>query len=61
MLSLCGGCGGWGGAGGLQSHFVVKPNIVLRLGWGFDNSNIYTTHKNECRSDLRPFDVKTFF
>ena len=27
--------GGWWG---LQSHFHVKPNLVLRLGWGFDNS-----------------------
>ena len=29
-----------GGVGwGLQSHFIVKPNLVLRLGWGwgFDN------------------------
>ena len=24
---------------GVQSHFVVKPNLVLRLGWGFDNKN----------------------
>ena len=23
--------------GGLHSHFIVKPNLVLRLGWGFDN------------------------
>ena len=23
---------------GLQSNFIVKPNIVLGLGWGFDNS-----------------------
>ena len=22
----------------VQSHFIVKPNLVLRLGWGFDNS-----------------------
>ena len=21
---------------GVQSHFIVKPNLVLRLGWGFD-------------------------
>ena len=21
----------------MQSHFIVKPNLVLRLGWGFDN------------------------
>ena len=28
---------GWGGV--VQSHFIVKPNIVLRLGWGFDNYN----------------------
>ena len=21
----------------VQSHFIVKPNLVLRLGWGFDN------------------------
>ena len=32
-LSLC----GWGGVGGLHSHYIVKPNLVLRLGWGFDN------------------------
>ena len=25
-----------GGGWGLQSHFHVKPNLVLRLGWGFD-------------------------
>ena len=28
-----------GGGWGLQSHFRVKPNLVLRLGWGFDNSH----------------------
>ena len=22
----------------LQSHFIVKPNLVLRLGWGFDKN-----------------------
>ena len=33
MLSLCGG-GGVGG--GVHSHYIVKPNLVLRLGWGFD-------------------------
>ena len=30
----------WGGDGvgwGLHSHYIVKPNLVLRLGWGFDN------------------------
>ena len=27
---------GWGGWG-VHSHYVVKPNLVLRLGWGFDN------------------------
>ena len=26
-----------GGGWGLQSHFIVKSNLVLRLGWGFDN------------------------
>ena len=31
-----GGVGGWGGV--VQGHFIVKPNHVLRLGWGFDNS-----------------------
>ena len=25
---------GWG----LHSHYIVKPNLVLRLGWGFDNN-----------------------
>ena len=30
---------------GVQSHFVVKPNLVLRLGWGFDNTGIlHATH-----------------
>ena len=33
-LSFCGVGGvGWG----VQSHYIVKPNLVLRLGWGFDN------------------------
>ena len=31
------GC--WGGVGwGVHSHYVVKPNLVLRLGWGFDKN-----------------------
>ena len=32
-----------GGGWGLQNNIMVKPNLVLRLGWGFDNShmNIY--------------------
>ena len=34
-----GGWGGWGGWG-LQSYFIVKPNLVLRLGWGFDNFDL---------------------
>ena len=24
---------------GLLSHFIVNPNLVLRIGWGFDNKN----------------------
>ena len=24
--------------GVVQSHFIVRPNLLLRLGWGFDNS-----------------------
>ena len=24
---------------GLHSHYIVKPNLVLRLGWGFDNKH----------------------
>ena len=28
--------GGWVGV--VQSHFMVKPNLVMRLGWDFDNS-----------------------
>ena len=42
-LSFCGGGGGWGGWGGLwcfHSHFIVKPNLVLRLGWDFDNEEV---------------------
>ena len=28
----------------MKSHFIVKPNLVLRLGWGFDNNILdYTT------------------
>ena len=34
-LSLCGVVVGWG----LHSHYIVKPNLVLRLGWGFDNTH----------------------
>ena len=30
--------GGVGGVGwGVHSHYIVRPNLVLRLGWGFDN------------------------
>ena len=29
---------GLGGVGGMHSHYIVKPNLVLRLGWGFDNN-----------------------
>ena len=38
----------WVGVGGLQSHFIVKPNLVLRLGWGFDNGpkEIFCVQKN---------------
>ena len=25
----------------VQSHFIVKPNLVLRLDWGFDKKLIY--------------------
>ena len=25
----------------MQSHFIVKTNLVLRLGWGFDNMNSF--------------------
>ena len=45
-LSFCGG--GWVG---VQSHFMVKPNLVLRLGWRFDNI-IITRISQE--PDLRP-------
>ena len=27
----------------MQSHFRVKPNLVLRLGWGFDNNKDLST------------------
>ena len=32
--------GGWVGVvgWGLHSHYVVKPNLVLRLGWGSDKN-----------------------
>ena len=33
-LSFCGGV--------VQSHFIVKPNLVLRLGCGFDNFPKYS-------------------
>ena len=25
----------------VHSHFIVKPNLVLRLGWGFDNIAVW--------------------
>ena len=39
--------GGWvGGVGwGLHSHYIVKPDLVLRLGWGFDNSVFFRKDK----------------
>ena len=39
----------------MQSHFMVKPNLVLRLGWGFDNVNcnssniVYLVGCGRCR------------
>ena len=36
---------------GVQSHFMVKPNLVLRLGWRVDNI-IITRISQE--PDLRP-------
>ena len=40
--------GGWGVVGwGLHSHYIVKPNLVLRLGWGFDNYLEPKTKTNE--------------
>ena len=35
-LSFCGWVGGVGW--GLHSYYIVKPNLVLRLGWGFDKN-----------------------
>ena len=37
-----------GGVGGVvvQSHFIVKPNLLLRLGWGFDNKTLITPLKH---------------
>ena len=34
---------GWGGWG-LHSHYIVKPNLVLRLGWGFDNIFLFNSY-----------------
>ena len=31
---------GWVGWG-VHSHYIFKPNLVLRLGWGFDNKSGY--------------------
>ena len=28
----------------MHSHYIVKPNLVLRLGWGFDNFTIELRH-----------------
>ena len=50
MLSLCGGGVGWG----LQSNFVVKPNLVLRLGWGFDNMYV-----KSLKTDKKLFHTQT--
>ena len=36
-LSLC---GWWVGGVGRKVIFALNPTIVLRLGWGFDNSNL---------------------
>ena len=33
----------WGGGGVVHSHFIVKPNLVLRLGWGFDNKSVHNS------------------
>ena len=33
--------------GVVQSHFIIKPNLVLRLGWGFDNKETKRDTKGE--------------
>ena len=35
----------------VQSHFMVKPNLVLRLGWGFDNTQDNDCHDDKARDD----------
>ena len=40
-----------GGVGwGVQSHYRVKPNLVLRLGWGFDNKMVSLKYQKVYRS-----------
>ena len=45
-----------GGGWGLQSHFRVKPNHLLRLGWGFDNSKSEYSHSKIPRLVLKDLD-----
>ena len=37
--------------GGLHGHYIVKPNLVERLGWGFDNKVSEVVNKYCCRND----------
>ena len=43
---------GGGGGGGLQSNFIVKPNLVLRLGWDFDNLNLNIIKTSKWRGNV---------
>ena len=37
----------------MHSHYIVKPNLVLRLGWGFDNlpTTIYQIKSSKLNLD----------
>jgi len=40
----------------MHSHFHVKPNLVLRLGWGFDKKHVLQSNKS---NEILPDNNKT--
>ena len=44
----------------VHSHYIVKPNLVLRLGWGFDNI-IYLPPNCQAPLAVKDEDVPIFF
>ena len=43
---------------GLQSHFIVKPNLVLRLGWGLTIEKLFIKYLRDFLKIFELFSLK---